>query len=426
MTEAFICSYVRIPIGSYAGALSSIRADDLAAVPLKVLMDRHTGLDWEAVSDVILGCANQAGEDKRNIDYMALILAGLPDTVKDTTINCLCGSGLDALATAARAIPSGEAETGFSRQTEIHDTTIGSRFVNQMMRQLHGTDSMPETDENVAQQFKVSREDQDAFAQRSQQKVAAAIASGRLAQEIVPVPIPRRKSDPLLVETDEHPRPEITLEGVAKLLTPFRKGGTVRAGNASGVNDGAAALTAASEAAAARHGLTPLARILGGATAGVPPHIMGFGPAPATSRLCERLGLSPSTFDVTELNEASASQGLATSRDLGIADDERVNLNSGTDALGDPLGMSGAHGQYCCAGTPTQGSQPSARCHVHRRGPRHRARHGADMSMMSRQASSTSGCPQTTDRRATRPVQTASPRFSPAACGLSAIERIAS
>ncbi|RIX99665.1 3-oxoadipyl-CoA thiolase [Aureimonas flava] len=363
MAEAFICAYLRTPIGRFGGALSSVRADDLGAVPLKALMERHASMDFGAVDEVIFGCANQAGEDNRNVARMSLLLAGLPETVPGTTMNRLCGSGMDAVITAARAIKAGEAElviaggvesmsrapfvmpkaeTAFSRHAEIHDTTIGWRFVNPRMKQQYGVDSMPETGENVAEDFQVSREDQDAFAVRSQDKAAAAQANGRLAQEIVPVTIPQRKGDPVVVDRDEHPR-ATTIEALAKLPTPFRKGGTVTAGNASGVNDGAAALIVASEDAARRHGLTPIARVLGGATAGVAPRIMGFGPAPASKKLMVRLGLTQTDFDVIELNEAFASQGLATLRDLGIADDDaRVNPNGGAIALGHPLGMSGA------------------------------------------------------------------------------------
>ncbi|KQQ89427.1 3-oxoadipyl-CoA thiolase [Aureimonas sp. Leaf324] len=363
MSDAFICAYVRTPIGRFGGALSSVRADDLGAVPLRALMERYPSVDFAAIDEVIFGCANQAGEDNRNVARMSLLLAGLPETVPGTTMNRLCGSGMDAVITAARAIKAGEAElmiaggvesmsrapfvmpkaeTAFSRHAEIHDTTIGWRFVNPLMKQQYGVDSMPETGENVAEDFHVSREDQDAFAVRSQNKAAAAQGNGRLAREIVPVTIPQRKGDPTVVDTDEHPR-ATTIEALAKLPTPFRKGGTVTAGNASGVNDGAAALIVASEAAAKRHGLTPIARILGGATAGVAPRIMGFGPAPASKKLMARLGLSQTDFDVIELNEAFASQGLATLRDLGIADDDaRVNPNGGAIALGHPLGMSGA------------------------------------------------------------------------------------
>jgi acetyl-CoA acyltransferase len=343
--------------------LSSVRADDLGAVPLKALMERHASVDFGAVDEVTFGCANQAGEDNRNVARMSLLLAGLPETVPGTTMNRLCGSGMDAVITAARAIKSGEAElviaggvesmsrapfvmpkaeTAFSRHAEIHDTTIGWRFVNPLMKAQYGVDSMPETGENVAEDFHVSREDQDAFAVRSQNKAAAAQDNGRLAKEIVPVTIPQRKGEQVVVDRDEHPR-ATTIETLAKLPTPFRKGGSVTAGNASGVNDGAAALIVASEDAARRHGLTPIARILGGATAGVAPRIMGFGPAPASKKLMARLGLAQADFDVIELNEAFASQGLATLRDLGIADDDaRVNPNGGGIALGHPLGMSGA------------------------------------------------------------------------------------
>jgi acetyl-CoA acyltransferase len=363
MPEAFICAYLRTPIGRFGGSLSSVRADDLAAVPLKALAAQHTSVDWTAVDDVIFGCANQAGEDNRNVARMAVLLSGLPDAVTGTTINRLCGSGMDAVIQAARAIKAGEAElmiaggvesmsrapfvmpkaeTAFSRNAEIYDTTIGWRFVNPLMKAQYGVDSMPETGENVAEEFQVSREDQDAFAVRSQNKAAAAQDNGRLAREITPVTIPQRKGDPVVVDRDEHPR-ATSIEALAKLPTPFRKNGTVTAGNASGVNDGAAALIIASEDAARRHGLTPIARILGGATAGVPPRIMGIGPAPASKKLMARLGLSQGDFDVVELNEAFASQGIATLRDLGIADDDtRVNRNGGAIALGHPLGMSGA------------------------------------------------------------------------------------
>ena len=364
MTEAFICDYIRTPIGRFGGALSTVRADDLGAVPLRALMERNAQVDWEAVDDVIFGCANQAGEDNRNVARMSLLLAGLPVSIGGTTMNRLCGSGMDAVITAARAIKAGEAElmiaggvesmsrapfvmpkaeTAFSRNAEIYDTTIGWRFVNPVMKKQYGVDSMPETGENVAEDYKVSRQDQDAFALRSQARAAEAQANGRLAQEIVPVTIPQRKGEPVVVERDEHPR-ATTLEALAKLGTPFKKeGGTVTAGNASGVNDGAAALIIASEAAARKHGLVPVARILGGATAGVPPRIMGIGPAPATLKLCARLGLSPRDFDIIELNEAFASQGIAVLRELGIAEDsDRVNPNGGAIALGHPLGMSGA------------------------------------------------------------------------------------
>jgi acetyl-CoA acyltransferase len=364
MTEAFICDYLRTPIGRFGGALAGVRPDDLGAVALKALMARHDRLDWEQVDDVIYGCANQAGEDNRNVARMSLLLAGLPQAVTGTTINRLCGSGMDALITAARAIKADEAElviaggvesmsrapfvlpkseSPFSRKAEIYDTTLGWRFVNPVMRQDYGVDTMPETAENVAEDFQITRADQDAFALRSQLKAAAAQGSGRLAREITPVAVPQRRGDPLVVEIDEHPRPDTTLEKLAKLPAPFRDGGTVTAGNASGVNDGAAALIVASERAAARHGLVPIARVLGGATAGVPPRIMGLGPAPATRKLSDRLGLGPQDFDVVELNEAFASQALACLRDLGIADDaEHVNPNGGAIALGHPLGASGA------------------------------------------------------------------------------------
>ncbi|NEI55159.1 3-oxoadipyl-CoA thiolase [Rhizobium leguminosarum] len=364
MTEAFICDYIRTPIGRFAGSLSQVRADDLGAIPLKALMQRNAAVDWEAVDDVIFGCANQAGEDNRNVARMSALLAGLPIAVPGTTINRLCGSGMDAVIKAARAIRSGEAElmvaggvesmsrapfvmpkaeTAFSRAAEIHDTTIGWRFVNPLMKKQYGVDSMPETGENVAEDYHVSREDQDAFAVRSQAKAAAAQANGRLAKEITPVVIPQRKGDAVIVDKDEHPR-ATTIETLAKLATPFkREGGTVTAGNASGVNDGAAALIVASEAAARKYGLTPIARILGGAAAAVPPRVMGVGPIPASRKLMARLGMTADQFDVIELNEAFASQGLAVLRALGIADDDaRVNRNGGAIALGHPLGMSGA------------------------------------------------------------------------------------
>ena len=363
MTEAFICAYKRTPIGRFGGALSAVRPDDLGAIPLRALMAEHASLDWEAVDDVIFGNANQAGEDNRNVARMSLLLAGLPVSVTGTTINRLCGSGMDAVIAAARAIKSGEAElviaggtesmsrapfvlpkaeTAFSRNAEIYDTTIGWRFVNPAMKAQYGVDSMPETGENVAQEFGVSREAQDAFAVRSQDKAVAAQNNGRLAREIVPVSIAQKKGDPIVVDTDEHPRAGTTLETLSKLRALFPNG-SVTAGNASGVNDGAAALIIASEAAAKRHGLTPIARILGGATAGVPPRIMGMGPAPASKKLFARLALTQADFDVIELNEAFASQGIAVLRDLGIAeDDARVNPNGGAIALGHPLGMSGA------------------------------------------------------------------------------------
>ena len=363
MAEAFICDYIRTPIGRFGGALATMRPDDLGAIPLAALAERNAGVDWAAVDDVLFGCANQAGEDNRNVARMSLLLAGLPVGVTGTTINRLCGSGMDAVVTAARAIRAGEAElmiaggtesmsrapfvmpkaeTAFSRSAEIFDTTIGWRFINHRMQQLFGTDSMPETGENVAREFGVSREAQDAFSVRSQEKAVAAQQSGRLGKEIVPVAVPQKKGDPVSVTTDEHPRTGTTVETLAK-LKPLFKDGTVTAGNASGVNDGAAALIIASEAAVRRHGLTPIARILGGATSGVPPRIMGMGPAPATQKLCARLGLTPQDFDVIELNEAFASQGIAVLRELGIPEDAtHVNANGGAIALGHPLGMSGA------------------------------------------------------------------------------------
>ena len=364
MNQAFIVDYVRTPIGRFGGALASVRADDLGAEPLKALLARHPGLDPAAIEEVVYGCANQAGEDNRNVARMAALLAGLPVTVPGVTVNRLCGSGLDAVSIAARQIRLGEADlviaggvesmsrapfvmpkadAAFSRNAEIYDTTIGWRFVNPRMKELYGVDSMPETAENVAEQFEVSRADQDAFALRSQQRAVRAQENGRLAKEIAPVAIPRRKGDPVVVAKDEHPRADTTLEALAKLPAPFRKGGSVTAGNAYGVNDGAAALLIASEAAVRRYGLQPIARVLGGATAGVEPRIMGFGPAPSTRRLCDRLGLKPSDFDVIELNEAFAAQALAVLRDLGVADDApHVNPNGGAIALGHPLGASGA------------------------------------------------------------------------------------
>ena len=364
MAEAFICDFVRTPIGRYGGALSSVRTDDLAAIPVKALAGRNPSVDWHALDEVYMGCANQAGEDNRNVARMALLLAGLPETVPGTTLNRLCGSGMDAVLSAARAIKAGEldlaiaggvesmsrapfvmpkAETAFSRTNEIFDTTIGWRFVNARMQQLYGIDSMPETAENVAEQFAISREDQDRFALASQQKAGQARQNGRFAREIVAVSIKQRRGDPLLVEKDEHPRPSVTLEELAKLPTPFRKPGTVTAGNASGVNDGAAALLIASGAAVERYGLSPIARIVAGATAGVAPGIMGYGPVPAIRKLCEVAKISLEGAGVLELNEAFASQSLACLRALGIADgDPRVNPNGGAIALGHPLGMSGA------------------------------------------------------------------------------------
>ncbi len=363
MPEAFICSAARTAIGRYAGALSAVRPDDLAAVPIRALMQRHPDVDWEAVDDVILGCANQSGEDNRNVARMAALLVGLPISVPGATINRLCGSGMDAIAIAARAIRAGEAElmiaggvesmsrapfvmgkadSAFSRKAEIYDTTIGWRFVNPKMKQLHGVDSMPETAENVATDFAVARADQDAFAYRSQQRALAAQASGRLAREIVPVMVPQGKKPPLEVLLDEHPR-ATDLDKLASLSTPFRDGGTVTAGNASGVNDGAAALIVASESAARKYGLTPLARVVGTASAGIAPRIMGVGPTAASRKLMARLGLGIADMDVIELNEAFAAQALAVLRELGLPDDaEHVNPNGGAIALGHPLGMSGA------------------------------------------------------------------------------------
>jgi len=362
MRDAYICDAIRTPIGRYAGSLSSVRADDLGAVPIRALMQRNPSVDWTAVDDVIYGCANQAGEDNRNVARMAALLAGLPEAVPGTTMNRLCGSGLDALATAARAIRTGEADlmiaggvesmsrapfvmgkadAPFSRQAEIFDTTIGWRFVNPAMKAAYGTDSMPETAENVADDWKIARADQDAFALRSQERAARAIADGSMAREIVPVTIKARKGE-TVVTTDEHPR-ATTLEALSALKPIVRPGGTITAGNASGVNDGAAALLVASEAAVKRHGLTPRARILGGASAGVPPRVMGIGPVPATRKLLERLGRTIADIDLIELNEAFAAQALAVLRELGLPDDAaHVNPNGGGIALGHPLGMSGA------------------------------------------------------------------------------------
>ncbi len=363
MPEAFICDAIRTPIGRYAGALSSVRTDDLGAIPIAELMRRNAKVDWAALDDVIYGCANQAGEDNRNVARMAALLAGLPIEVSGATVNRLCGSGMDALGTLARAIRAGEsgigiaggvesmsrapfvmpkAEAAFSRANAVYDTTLGWRFVNPRMKAKHGVDQMPETAENVAVDYKVSREDQDAFALRSQSRALAAQASGALAEEIVPVTLPAKKGDPTVVSRDEHPR-ETSMEQLAKLKPIVKEGGTVTAGNASGVNDGACALLIASEAAAQRHGLTPRARILGMAAAGVAPRIMGMGPAPASKKLAARLGIPIAKFDVIELNEAFASQALAVLRDLGVADDApHVNPNGGAIALGHPLGASGA------------------------------------------------------------------------------------
>ncbi len=364
MPDAFLCDYIRTPIGRFGGVLASVRTDDLAAVPIRALIERNAAIDWNAVDDVIYGCANQAGEDNRNVARMAALLAGLPAAVAGTTMNRLCGSGMDAVIVAARAIKAGEADmmiaggvesmsrapfvlpkadSAFSRTAEIHDTTIGWRFVNPAMKRQYGIDSMPETAENVAEEYGISRADQDAFALRSQAKAAAAQENGRLAVEIKPVMIAQRKGDAIAVSKDEHPR-ATTIEALAKLGTPFKAdGGTVTAGNASGVNDGAAAMIIASEAAARKYGLTPIARIMGGAVAGVAPRVMGIGPVPATRKLCAMLKLSPQDFDVIELNEAFASQGIAVLRELGLAEDaDHINPNGGAIALGHPLGMSGA------------------------------------------------------------------------------------
>ncbi len=364
MNDALICDPIRTAIGRYAGGLSSVRTDDLGAVPIKALMARNPAVDWERVDDVYYGNANQAGEDNRNVARMAALLAGLPVAVPGTTINRLCGSGMDAVGLAARAIKSGEtglmiaggvesmsraplvmpkADAAFSRKAEIYDTTIGWRFVNKLMQAQFGTDSMPETAENVAEQFNISREDQDLFALRSQQRAEKAQQEGIFAEEIVPVPIPQRKADPIEFRLDEHPRAGTTLEALSKLPAPFRDGGSVTAGNASGVNDGACAMLIASEAAASQHGLEPIARVVAMATAGVEPRIMGFGPAPASRKVLELACLELEQMDVIELNEAFAAQALAVTRDLGLPDDaEQVNPNGGAIALGHPLGMSGA------------------------------------------------------------------------------------
>ena len=362
--QAFICDAIRTPIGRYGGTLSGIRTDDLAALPIKALMARNPGVNWEQVEDVIYGCANQAGEDNRNVARMAGLLAGLPVTVPGTTMNRLCGSGMDAVGTAARAIKAGEAalmiaggvesmsrapfvmpkaDSAFSRSNAIYDTTIGWRFINKLMKAQYGVDSMPETADNVAAEFRIARTDQDAFALRSQQRWGAAHAAGRLKDEIAPVEIAQKKGDPKIFDTDEHPRPDTTLEQLAKLKGINGPELTVTAGNASGVNDGACALILASEAAAKAHGLTPKARVVAMATAGVAPRIMGFGPAPAVKKLLAQTGLALAQMDVIELNEAFAAQGLSVTRDLGLADDDaRVNPNGGAIAIGHPLGMSGA------------------------------------------------------------------------------------
>jgi 3-oxoadipyl-CoA thiolase len=363
MTQAFICDAVRTPIGRYGGALAHVRADDLAAIPIRALVERNGAVDWDELDDIILGCANQAGEDNRNLARMAGLLAGLPHKSGGVTLNRLCGSGMDAVTMAARVIRGSEAEmvlaggsesmsrapfvmakatSAFDRNAEMYDTTIGWRFVNPKMKDAYGDDTMPSTAENVAEAWQVSREDQDAFAVRSQDKAAAAQDNGRFAAEIVPVSIPQRKGDPLVVDRDEHPR-KTSVEALAKLKPIVRKDGTVTAGNASGVNDGAAAMIVASEEAAKRNGLTPRARIIGGAVAGVEPRIMGIGPAPASQKLLKRLGLGISDMDVIEINEAFAAQALPVLRELGLADDApHVNPNGGAIALGHPLGMSGA------------------------------------------------------------------------------------
>jgi acetyl-CoA acyltransferase len=363
MPDAFICDAVRTPFGRYGGALSSIRTDDLAAIPIKALMERNAGVDWLAVDDVIFGCANQAGEDNRNVARMALLLAGLPQEVPGATVNRLCGSSMEAVATAARAIKCGEAElviaggvesmsrapfviakadAAFSRTTKLEDTTLGWRFINPLMKERYGVDSMAETGENVAEEFHISRADQDAFAYRSQQRAAAAIKSGAMAEEFVPVTVPQRKGEAVVVDKDEHPRPDTTMEGLAALKPIVRPTGTITAGNAAGINDGACALLLGSEAAAKKYGLTPKARVVTSAVAGVAPRIMGIGPVPASRKALQRAGLSMGEMDAIELNEAFASQALAVLRQLGVPDDSpKINPNGGAIALGHPLGASG-------------------------------------------------------------------------------------
>ncbi|NQW70800.1 MAG: 3-oxoadipyl-CoA thiolase [Betaproteobacteria bacterium] len=363
MNPVYICDAIRTPIGRYGGSLSSVRTDDLGAIPIKALMERNPQVKWDEVDEVIYGCANQAGEDNRNVARMSALLAGISPKVPGATINRLCGSGMDAVGTAARAIAAGEidlaiaggvesmsrapyvmgkADTAFSRNHSIQDTTIGWRFINPLMKSAHGVDSMPETAENVADDYKINRADQDQMALRSQNKAATAQANGRLAKEIIPVVIPQKKGEPIVISQDEHPR-ATTIEALTKLKPIVRPDGTVTAGNASGVNDGACALLLASEAAVKKHGLKPRAKIIGMSTAGVPPRIMGIGPAPASQKLLKRLGMNIDQIDVIELNEAFAAQGLATLRELGVADDDaRVNPNGGAIALGHPLGMSGA------------------------------------------------------------------------------------
>jgi 3-oxoadipyl-CoA thiolase len=364
LRDAFICDAARTPIGRYGGVLAQVRTDDLAAVPIKALLARHRNVDWSALDEVVLGCANQAGEDNRNVARMALLLAGIPDSVPGVTVNRLCASGLNAIGDAARAIRCGEtdfaiaggvesmtrapfvmgkAQEAFQRSAEVADTTLGWRFINPVLKAQYGIDSMAETGENVAQEYQVSRADQDAFALRSQQRAGKAIASGYFAEEIVPVEAPGGKTGPIVVDKDEHPRPQTTVEGLAKLKPFARTPGTVTAGNASGINDGAAAVILASAQAAKRHGLTPRARVLGMASAAVPPRVMGIGPVPSTQKLMARLGLKIGDFDLIEINEAFAAQGLACLRQLGVADDaEHVNPHGGAIALGHPLGMSGA------------------------------------------------------------------------------------
>ena len=364
MESAYICDAIRTPFGRYGGTLAVIRTDDLAAIPIKALVQRNPRVDWNALDDVVYGCANQAGEDNRNVGRMALLLAGLPKEVPGTTVNRLCGSSMDAVAIASRAIKSGEADlviaggvesmsrapfvigkadSAFSRSAKLEDTTIGWRFVNPLMKAKYGTDSMPETGEIVAEEFHISRKDQDLFALRSQQRAADAIRSCRMSQEIVPVPIPQKKGDPVLFSEDEHPRPETTLEALSKLKPIVKPDGTITAGNASGVNDGACALLLASEAAVKRHGLSPKARVVASAAAGVAPRVMGMGPAPATRKVLAKAGLQLSQMDVLELNEAFASQALDVLRDLGVPDDApHVNPNGGAIAIGHPLGASGA------------------------------------------------------------------------------------
>jgi acetyl-CoA acyltransferase len=364
METAYLCDGIRTPFGRYAGALASVRTDDLAAIPIVALMERNRGVDWNALDDVIYGCANQAGEDNRNVGRMAVLLAGLPKQVPGSTVNRLCGSSMDAAATAARAIKSGEmdlviaggvesmsrapfvigkGDAAFSRSLKLEDTTLGWRFVNPLLKAKYGTDSMPETGEIVAEEYHVSRHDQDAFALRSQQRAGDAMRSGRLAEEIVGVPIPQKKGDPVLVREDEHPRPDTTLEALAKLKGVVKPGGTITAGNASGINDGACALLLASESAVRKYGLTPRARVTASAVAGVAPRVMGMGPVPASRKVLSKSGLSIGKMDVIELNEAFASQALAVLRELGVADDAaHVNPNGGAIALGHPLGASGA------------------------------------------------------------------------------------